>query len=592
VVDAEHRVAAFTFSQPSRFNRLFQLLTQFLLWLDRSPAHFWSFVAIASLLLLASALAAFFHPASARRWNHPLVFVALLFVTIFAFRWPLIFDNRELNNPDESQMLAGAIALQHDPVFWRSVDGNTTGPLDQWPLAMLGALGVRLDYTNARLLALALAASTLAFTWLALRVRFDDGLARVLTLPPAALQIVTPFWDFVQYSSEHVPVTLLAAATWLILAELYPKIRHDRPWRWLLAGVLLGAVPFAKLQGAPAGLWLAVALVFLLFDLPRPLRTRLRSAGFLVAGALVVPVAIFLLVLWHGLWSDFWSAYIVNNYAYGQRFAGGWSDYTRGFLALVRNATGFELYFFPMLGALLVALPWRVHRWSHAESRVNLISLGLLAIAAWSVAAPGRTYTHYLQFITAPLALATGALVGAIPQIFRAHSHPALRHAAAPALLLLFLGVTLWPQSKFCTYMEYPPIGHYTQTHGRLLRSPEATLLATFSRPEEPIAAWGWTPRFFVEAQRRHAPREAHSALQLFEAPVRDFYRERYLADFQRTQPPWFLDTTGPGGFAFDDRSKHGHETFPELAALIARDYRLVAESGSARLYGRATATP
>ncbi len=571
---------------------MLQLLTQFLLWLDRSPAHFWSFVAVASFLLLASALVAFFYPASARRWNHPLVFGALLGLAIFAFRWPLLFDNRELNNPDESQMLAGAIALQHDPVFWRSVDGNTTGPLDQWPLAALGAFGVRLDYTNARLLALALASATLVFTWLALRVRFDDGLARILILPPAALQIVTPFWDFIQYSSEHVPVALLAAAAWLILAELYPKIRHDRPGRWLLAGVLLGAVPFAKLQGAPAGLWLAVALVFLLFDTTRPLRTRLRSVTFLCAGALLIPVAIFAMVLWHGQWPDFWSAYIVNNYAYGQRFAGGWSHYVDGFLALVRNATGFELYFFPLLGALAAALPWRVHRWSHAESRYNLICFGLLAIAAWSVAAPGRNYTHYLQFIIAPLALAAGALVGAIIHACRAHAHFVFRHLFAPALLALFLGVTLWPQFKFCTYMEYPAFGNYSQTRGRLPRSPEATLLATFTRPEEPIAAWGWTPRFFVEAQRRHAPREAHCALQLFEAPVRDFYRDRYLADFQRTQPPWFFDTTGPGSFAFDDRSKHGHETFPELAALIARDYRLIAESRSARLYARVTAGP
>lgn len=571
---------------------MLQLLTQLLLWLDHSPAHFWSFVAVASFLLLASAIVAFFYPASARRWNHPLVFGALAALAIFAFRWPLLFDNRELNNPDESQMLAGAIALQHDPVFWRSVDGNTTGPLDQWPLAALGALGVRLDYTNARLLAFALAWSTLLFTWLALRVRFDDGLARILILPPAALQIVTPFWDFIQYSSEHVPVALLAAATWLILAELYPKIRHDRPARWLLAGVLLGAVPFAKLQGAPAGLWLAVALVFLLFDTSSPRRVRVRSAACLVGGAFVVPLAIAALILWHGLWADFWSAYIVNNYAYGQRFAGGWSHYVAGFLALVRNATGFELYFFPMVGAFLVALPWRVHRWSHAESRFNLIVFGLLAIAAWSVAAPGRNYTHYLQLIIAPLALATGALVGAIPESLRARAHPALRHAIAPALLFLFLGATLWPQYKFCTYMEYPAFGNYSQTRGRLLRSPEATLLAAFTRPEEPIAAWGWTPRFFVEAQRRHAPREAHSALQLFEAPVRDFYRERYLADFQRTQPPWFLDTTGPGSFAFDDRSKHSHETFPELAALIAREYQLVAETRSARLYRRVAVDP
>ncbi len=570
------------------------LLSQLLLWLDRSPVHFWSFVGLAAFLLVLSALAACFNPQSPRRWNRPLVFAALLALALFAFRWPLLFDNRELSNPDESHMVASALVLQSDPVFWRSVDGTTHGPLAQYPLALLGALGARLDYTTARLFALALAWSTLVFTWLALRVRFGDGLARVLTLPAAALQIVTPFWDFVQYSSEHVPAALLATATWLILAEAYPKIRHDRGWRWALAGVLLGAVPFAKLQGAPLGVWLGgYGLVVLLLDRSSSWSRRLRSAASLAGGALVGPLAMLTMVLAHGLWPDFWAAYIVNNLVYGQSFAGGWTDLFRSLATLVQSATGFTLFAYPMLALLLAALPWRLHRWPRAEGRFNLLALGLLLVAAWAVAIPGRNYTHYLHFTISPLALATGALVGGLIESLRDFP-PKLpfrgTHLLAPALVLLFLGITLSPQFRFCTFMDYPPIGHYTQTRGQLIRSPEATLLAALTRPDEPIAIWGWMPRFLVEAQRQHGTRDAYTAFQIYESPVRDFYRRRYLADLHRAQPPWFLDTTGPGSFAFDDRERDGHETFPELATLIARDYRLAAESRSARLYQRIAA--
>ncbi len=48
-------------------------------------------------------------------------------LTMLAFRWPVVWTPHQLN-PDESQLIAGAITLRHDPVFWRSVDGSTAGP--------------------------------------------------------------------------------------------------------------------------------------------------------------------------------------------------------------------------------------------------------------------------------------------------------------------------------------------------------------------------------------------------------------------------------------------------------------------------------
>ena len=57
----------------------------------------------------------------------------LLAGALLAFRWPTLWIPHQ-QNPDESQLIAGAIALRHDPVFRRSVDGGTAGPLDFYPL--------------------------------------------------------------------------------------------------------------------------------------------------------------------------------------------------------------------------------------------------------------------------------------------------------------------------------------------------------------------------------------------------------------------------------------------------------------------------
>src|SRR3954466_15833933 len=58
---------------------------------------------------------------------------ALAAAVLICFRWPMLWVRHELN-VDESQLIAGAITLRHDPVFWRSVDGGTAGPIDFYPL--------------------------------------------------------------------------------------------------------------------------------------------------------------------------------------------------------------------------------------------------------------------------------------------------------------------------------------------------------------------------------------------------------------------------------------------------------------------------
>src|SRR5688572_6555404 len=52
---------------------------------------------------------------------------------LLCFRWELILAPFEFN-PDEAQLIAGALTLRHDPVFWRSVDGLTAGPFVFIPL--------------------------------------------------------------------------------------------------------------------------------------------------------------------------------------------------------------------------------------------------------------------------------------------------------------------------------------------------------------------------------------------------------------------------------------------------------------------------
>jgi hypothetical protein len=126
------------------------MLFNVLRWLDASSAHYWSVAWSAFALVAALSLIAFSFDRERAWWQNPVLFSVAMLGVLLAFRWPMLFDNRQYPDPDESQFIAGALTLRHDPVFWRSVDGTTYGPLVQWPL--LAALFLRgsLDFTGAR----------------------------------------------------------------------------------------------------------------------------------------------------------------------------------------------------------------------------------------------------------------------------------------------------------------------------------------------------------------------------------------------------------------------------------------------------------
>jgi hypothetical protein len=267
-----------------------------------------------------------------------------------------------------------------------------------------------------------------------------------------------------------------------------------------------------------------------------------------------------------------------------------WSQLGHYFLRIARPADNFMPYFLPnfwlMAGVAIVLC----RGWSKTELKFAIFTLGLLLVALYAVIAPNRPFFHYLQFLAAPLALATGGVMGSAfrqaQTVVISWSRFRLRPVAMLSIIA-FLVVGTGRLLNFATDRGAGDLGRYTVSRGKLARTPLAGMLRTITRVDEPVAMWGWEPHHFVEANRRHATREAHTALQIYQTPLREKYRERYWEDLVRTNPPVFVDVVGPGSFAFTDRSQHGHETFPLLAAHIAAHYRLVAEVGSARVYAR-----
>ena len=549
-----------------------------LLWLDAVPAR--NTTLGYTLLTATLGLAAWplFRGEGRRRWwESGWLFAGAVLLTLCAFRWPIWFVNYELN-PDESQLIAGARTLQDFPVYWKYVDGTTHGPLDEFFLVLLGALGLPMNFVTARFGATLLQALTLLALWGTFRRVASEGAARLAIAPVFVFWSLVYWPEFTHYSTELVPLALVAGGLWLLVEGLVARPLADRlaPWWAAAGGMALGAVPFAKPQLVPLAFLVGAGALGVLVARRREPGAG-RVAGATVAGALLpsVIIAIFLTVF--GLWGQFELAYLQSNFGYVDAKKTGLVDMASDFFTLITHGQTFAWFIVPTVAYAL----WTGRDALRQSSPVQRALAGLgwvaLAVGFYSVIAPGRMFAHYLHVFTLPAAFLAGLHV-----VIGLDCAASTR--ARIAVLAVFLGATAAPQ-VLRQATGYNVYAGNLATHRSAPPLPASAYLRAHALPTDRLAMWGWQSQVWVETGLAQGTREAHTAYQLYEMPLRDFYRSRYLRDMQRRQPEWFVDAVGPADTAFQDRALHGHETFPPLAAWVSERYLLAAEVGDVRIY-------
>lgn len=555
-------------------------LHQILVWLDAEAVRFHALTWLMFLATVALALAPSCNSSGTRlrSWAHPAWFVGAVILTLCACRWPTWFAPNELN-PDESQMLAGAITLRDFPVYWKHVDGTTHGPLTDYFLLVFAWLGLPLNYVTARAAATVLQAVSLLGVWGAVRRTGPEVAARVGILPGVAFWSFTHWADHVHYSSGLVPIALIAAALWLLVGALAREDWTDAGtiWRAGLGGLALGAVPFAKLHLALVGLALGLgALGCWVWQRSRP--GALRAAWACAVGALTIPLVVAVFLAIYGLWPQFWIAYIQSNLGYVGHKPTGFTDMISDFFGLLSHGYFFVWFCVPAIGYAL----WQGQKILEHERGFlrTMIWLGwaLTAVALISIILPGRMFSHYLQIAVVPVLFVTSLHLASITA---RRSQTGLGTASTLAFFLfLTVAPLLWRHyTGFNIYL-----GHYAANR-ILLPLPESRYLLERASPGDRLAMWGWHAQVHVETGLPQGTRDAHTAFHLYAGPLREFYRARYLRDITRNRPRWFVDAVRPQGFGFTQRQVDGHETFAPLADFVASHYEFMDEIEGCRIY-------
>jgi len=529
-------------------------------------------------------------------WTQGVAFLLALAVTVLLFRLPAILTDYVLN-VDECGEIAGGWSLLRDPVPWRGCDGHTWGPLNLFILTAAFWIGLPIKIMTARIVMVALTLILIGCTYATLR-KLSSPLAAV----PSALALglfvaLARDGDYVHYNSESLSVALLAGAL-----LFYVHCRGRPAGRLMLvygAGLLLGAIPYAKSQAAPLGVFLAMVFAIDLWH-----SQRARSDGWcplltLALGGVSVPLLMTVVLLVTGTWQDFLTSYL--RYVPSVRL-----DLRPRLVAAVDAYLGPDMPWFLLYCLVVVigAFACLGRSSGPLPRRFRLLlcaCLGYLAVAVFAVEAPQCGFRHYSFLLLHPVALLLGVCVAQVAGLLaegvnrgrqlRAKVAAAWVSAATAGLIAVHvcgyridisLALDREPGNWRVPFLPIPP--------REVL--PVAEVIARHARPGDCMSVWGWSPQYYIYAGVPNATRDFATIMAMSPTPwtarmgeaMRGYYRQRYLADLRRAMPVLFVDAVSSSESVHflsfcTDRHRLGHETWPELAAFIADNYVKVFEN-------------
>ncbi len=576
------------------------------------------------------------------------LFFASIAAALAVCRFPLLLA-REFN-PDESQFIVAAQKLFTDPLFFRSVDCGSTGPGNIFPLMIPAVAGFSPDYASSRVIGLILVFFSLYFLYRAFAEFGAEHMARVAIVPGVVFFSFLSNYEFVHYSSEHVPMLLTALA----LFACARLIRRPERYGGVLAalGVLAGLAFFSKMQSVPiVG---AVGIVGLARVLRSEKAARFwRPCLFYFAGAAALPAVNAAVCAATGVWDDFLEAYVMSNVRYPGAVASKPLPSELHQLASV-IATPREFQF--LLLGFVVVLTWAIYRTLRRKPRSEYLLFVELAALAVAVVAAGV----YLQSSALPEARSTAYAVGGLTVLlavvfliavesgrnsescwFGLLSGAALfasvcavyaPHRMFPHYLLL-LSIPVCCASGWLLMARYGPPGPDPAREGRWTKLPGLSLALAFlavaagcaryqlgylgsydnftvggtptiavpgslrirelTKPGASMVVWGWNSEIALGAGRVLATHDTSGAGFVHGPGAIDVWRrERFLRDMQRRPADVFVEALITSCCGFHDRNQRGFELDAPTARYIYSHYLEVAEWEAERFYLRRDLVP
>lgn len=530
------------------------------------------------------------------------LYAMLVLITTLCYRLPFL-PLTQLS-VDESAEIAAARTLLHDPVFWRSVDLGTHGPLITYPLMLPHLLGVEIDFASARLLGLGMLLLSLWFIFSLLRRVSSGAVAAIAALPLVAFICMTDYWDFIAYNGEH-PVILITAALLFLTERTFRLSEKKQVWSLFLTGVVMGSAPFTKIQIAP--ILLAIFITTLLAIRSLQPGERLKAMLIYCTGCCTFAAGLLVYLVAFGLVDEFKVRFLLGQFNYTQEA----TNKVKVFLETISVVNKMSWNYFILVTAAIilfsVLLGWYQARLRQPGNRAltgnfpassedwrNLsIILAITFMSLLAVYVPGRPFRHYYLLLVFPLGVLAGYLFVMTDKLV-------ITKWKKGVLALLFLLLTVAGQygAKYLTSpygklilaypVSYEALTYNSSKRDAYKKQREMLIVAAlrkYAAPGEKMAMWGWGSKYYVASGLIIACKTIGEQIVFNQFGNRDYYLNTFMAELEKAEAPVFLDAVAPSQFRFVDRAKQGFERFPQLYTLIMNNYTCQEEIDGVRIY-------
>jgi len=476
---------------------------------------------------------------SLRPWVPPLVWLGLASAFFLLAREPAIMLNHPFDE-DESMFLTTLQRMTVAPVMWKDIDGYSSGPLNYYPLYFLMSIGVPMNYSVLHLYAsLLLLAAVGVFVW--------SQWSTLSQLLGASILIVlgtTHSNTLLSYASELPSLLLISISMAMLLRDK----KSSGVLIGFALGLIIGLIPFAKLQGVPIGITLGICALWAYR------RSGWPALGLLVLGGLLPTAVVFGAAYVGGYIDDLWQRYILTSFHYTSSVPGLEK------LAIlpifnVGEPLALTLWVLVSLGSAL-SFTALAPRTLLVGSVVMCLVVVLSAIVA--VYAPGNDFIHYAFYLVIPWLFFLSVLFRSLP----CHLTSGAIYACGGLALICLV----WPFPKTGSLEGLPISLRPAQQLAEVAKIP----------PGSVIGVWGWAFDYYVDLKAISFSRETTIGALTEGWPGMEKLREKYKNDMLTNPPEYFVEAVGAGQF-FKDKKKYGVETWPWLADHLGENYEVIA---------------
>ncbi|GAB3934398.1 hypothetical protein [Larkinella terrae] len=509
----------------------------------------------------------------------------ILFFSLFTFfiiqKLPFILHNGEIN-PDESQMLTQAITLEFDPVFWRSVDGTTSGPINSYLLLLLEYIGFPFNYSTLHLFSVTLTITSLAITYFTLRIFLPFNVSFPSLFIIYSFFFFTNHRDFNHFNSELPSVMLLTTGVF-ILAKVYYK-KQSSPLMYGALGVICCLVPLAKLQGAPLAF---LYITFAIFNLTGSKINKFDKLIGIVSigiGSGLVGGLLLYYLFQNKLIYDFYIMYVKTNLVHNNP-----GNSLMLFIKLIFKSSYDFLFFFTFSISIWVSSVFTTirNKTNLLDNKVLWFLIINLIISFFVIARTGYIFEHYLYYTFFPITLLNAFFINQLVKSENLKKYSEIIFSIVALIFFTGLAIT--------NYLKYSSKNQsFSASHTPLYEDKVINLINQYAKPTDCIVVWGWNLNYHVLTGLRQGTRENHSIRcmntnslgAIRDLKLVDYYRQQYVDDMKRNKPVVFIDEVEANSF-FINPKMVVHQNIPVLRNYVASNYKLVSKESGVSVYVR-----